>query len=334
MKIIYGSLILSCCLILTAFCEDETVKHGNPKQAGHYKEGEHDDQYDHEAILGSDDEIDEYAQLSPEETKDRLTKLFPLMDENADGKVDETELTHWVMKSFLKLNTAETKMRMESDDADEDGFVSWAEYLDSTYGMTEEELEKYKSEDLKDKESKDTMEQSLGYDKKKFNAADENSDGKLSTDEAVAFLHPYDFERMSDVETDRVMGEFDTNNDGKIDMEEYLGHSAFSKNAEGGDRFDEDEDEVQTAEDIEGEKENFKYNDEDKDGSLNRAEVYKWVTPDMTGVAGEEAAHLIQETDENSDGGVTLDEIIKQSDLWVGSEASDLVMSELDHDEL
>lgn len=50
-------------------------------------------------------------------------------------------------------------MRMESDDADEDGFVSWAEYLDSTYGMTEEELEKYKSEDLKDKESKDTMEQ-------------------------------------------------------------------------------------------------------------------------------------------------------------------------------
>lgn len=54
----------------------------------------------------------------------------------------------------------------------------------------------------------------------------------------------------------------------------------------------------------------------------------------MTGVAGEEAAHLIQETDENSDGGVTLDEIIKQSDLWVGSEASDLVMSELDHDEL
>lgn len=50
---------------------------------------------------GSDDEIDEYAQLSPEETKDRLTKLFPLMDENADGKVDETELTHWVMKSFL-----------------------------------------------------------------------------------------------------------------------------------------------------------------------------------------------------------------------------------------
>ena len=42
--------------------------------------------------------------------------------------------------------------------------------------------------------------QSLAYDKKKFDAADEDKDGKLSTDEAVAFLHPYDFDRMSDVE--------------------------------------------------------------------------------------------------------------------------------------
>ena len=71
--------------------------------------------------------------------------------------------------------------------------------------------------------------QSLAYDKKKFDAADEDKDGKLSTDEAVAFLHPYDFERMSDVETDRVMSEFDKNNDGKIDLDEYIGHSTFAK---------------------------------------------------------------------------------------------------------
>ena len=71
--------------------------------------------------------------------------------------------------------------------------------------------------------------QSLAYDMKKFDAADEDKDGKLSTDEAVAFLHPYDFERMSDVETDRVMSEFDKNNDGKIDLDEYIGHSTFAK---------------------------------------------------------------------------------------------------------
>ena len=49
-------------------------------------------------------------------------------------------------------------MRMQSDDKNEDGYVSWDEYLESTYGMTEEELEKHKSEDLEDKDSKATME--------------------------------------------------------------------------------------------------------------------------------------------------------------------------------
>ena len=52
------------------------------------------------STLGSDDEIEEYADLSPEETRERLSKLFPMMDENADGKVDEAELTNHVIKSF------------------------------------------------------------------------------------------------------------------------------------------------------------------------------------------------------------------------------------------
>lgn len=91
---------------------------------------------------------------------------------------------------------------------------------------------------------------------------------------------------------------------------------------------------VETEEDIIGEKENFAYNDEDKDGSLNRAEVLKWVSPDMKGVAGEEASHLIQETDSDKDGAVTLEEIYAESDLWVGSEASDVVMTDWEHDEL
>lgn len=83
-----------------------------------------------------------------------------------------------------------------------------------------------------------------------------------------------------------------------------------------------------------GERENFAYNDGNKDGSLDRSEVLKWVSPDMESVAAEEASHLIDETDANQDGYVDLDEVLKQSDLWVGSEVSDVVMTDPDHDEL
>jgi len=33
---------------------------------------------------------------------------------------------------------------------------------------------------------------------------------------------------MSEVETDRVLDEFDTNGDGKIDVKEYLSNAAFA----------------------------------------------------------------------------------------------------------
>lgn len=69
--------------------------------------------------------------------------------------------------------------------------------------------------------------QSLAYDKKKFAAADENSDGKLDAEEATAFLHPYDYDRMADVESDRVLGEYDTNGDGKVDVDEYTKNKQF-----------------------------------------------------------------------------------------------------------
>ena len=69
----------------------------------------------------------------------------------------------------------------------------------------------------------------MAYDKKKFAAADENGDGKLNDEEAAAFLHPYDYTRMADVEAERVLGEYDKNDDGKISVDEYLSSSSFSE---------------------------------------------------------------------------------------------------------
>ncbi len=39
---------------------------------GHFKEGEHQDNYDHEAFLGGKEQAQEYQRLSPEQAKERL----------------------------------------------------------------------------------------------------------------------------------------------------------------------------------------------------------------------------------------------------------------------
>ena len=89
---------------------------------------------DHEAILGSKKKTQEYDGLTPEESKVRLRQLVENgIDENKDGFVDRDELTRWVLKSFTTLAKEEGLDRLEEDDVNEDGFVSWEEYLKGSY---------------------------------------------------------------------------------------------------------------------------------------------------------------------------------------------------------
>lgn len=46
------------------------------------------------------------------------------------------------------MNEDETKDRMVEDDKDSDGQITWKEYLDAVYAMTEEELKTYRDSDL------------------------------------------------------------------------------------------------------------------------------------------------------------------------------------------
>lgn len=48
MKATYSLLVVVLYTLYAVSAEDESVKHGKT----HYKDGEHDDKYDHEAILG------------------------------------------------------------------------------------------------------------------------------------------------------------------------------------------------------------------------------------------------------------------------------------------
>lgn len=56
-----------------------------------------------------------------------------------------------------RLNLEDTKNKMQTDDKDKDGFVTWDEFTVSTYGMTEEELKDYQENDVEDPEAKTLM---------------------------------------------------------------------------------------------------------------------------------------------------------------------------------
>lgn len=79
--------------------EDGSFK---PRDSDHHDaDGEHMTEFDHEAILGSVKEAEEFHQLSPDESRRRLEILVSTkIDTNKDGFVDKHELKAHILRSF------------------------------------------------------------------------------------------------------------------------------------------------------------------------------------------------------------------------------------------
>lgn len=72
----------------------------SPRDRDHLDGDEHSNEFDHEAILGSVKEAEEFDHLSPEESKKRLSILLLKMDINNDKVIDRKELKAWILRSF------------------------------------------------------------------------------------------------------------------------------------------------------------------------------------------------------------------------------------------
>lgn len=110
----------------------ERVEDGSYKSRDHNhisEEGEHNANFDHEAILGSAKEAEEFDQLSPEEAKKRLALLIKKMDLDHDEKIERHELKAWIIRSFKSLSEEDAQERFEDMDEDENKKVTWREYL-------------------------------------------------------------------------------------------------------------------------------------------------------------------------------------------------------------
>ncbi|CAG7729299.1 unnamed protein product [Allacma fusca] len=275
----------------------------SPRDSSHFDEGEthgHRSEFDHEAILGSAKEAEEFDNLPPEEAKKRLRVLVEKMDLNNDNHVDKKELKMWILRSFRMLSEEESKERLQEVDGNEDGRVSWKEYVEETYGLDTDQV----AIPLQDLEE----ERMLRDDKALFHAADKNKDGYLDEKEHLAFTHPEEDPDMLPVVYQQTLVDKDKNGDGYIDFQEYIGDRGKEKDKDW----------------LEGEKDKFDHElDRDKDGLLNRQEILSWVVPSNDEIASDEVTHLFSSSDDDQDDLLSFDEILEHHDIFVGSEATD-----------
>lgn len=131
-----------------------------------------------------------------------------------------------------------------------------------------------------------------------------------------AFTHPEDFVHMHPNFIARLVNETDANGDGAIDLDEFLKH--------GDDDVDGGENEAETEEWRAIEADRFLRGlDQDANLKLEGAELAAWAVPNITDVAADEAAHLIYAADKNRDAVLSVEEILNEYDLFVGSAATD-----------
>jgi len=276
----------------------------SPRDKHHGDGDKHNSKFDHEAILGSEKEVEEFEHLSPEVAKERLRKLSAKMDRNMDGKIEKKELQHWILRSFRMLSQEESTERFEDNNEDGDDFVTWDEYKAHEF----EDLEGLEEGGITDSSKLEDLSM-MEEDKVLFFAADVNKDGKLDRKEYVAFSHPEDHPHiMRTPVIQSVMKSKDADHDGKLDFQEFIGDRGK----------DQDKDWLVS------EKERFDTDlDENKDGILDDNEVYAWLVPDNEDVAKEEADHLFAGTDDDHDDFLSFDEIEAHHDIFTGSEATD-----------
>jgi len=280
--------------------ERETDGAFSPRDHSHYEGEEHNVEFDHEAILGSTKDAEEFDHLPPEEAKKRLAILLLKMDLNGNNVITTTELKQWILRSFKSLSEEESRDKLGEVDVNKDDEVTWEEYLMETYGLDND----IGSDIFADKEHTEER-KLLKNDKELFEAADTNKDGKLNAEEFLSFTHPEEVPHMLETILKQTLEEKDLNKDGFIDFQEYIG-------------------ERETDVELEQQREMFDSEyDINGDGRLDGQEFKRWVAPSNEEIADEEVAHLFSASDDDHDGFLSFAEILEHHDVFVGSEATD-----------
>jgi Ca2+-binding EF-hand superfamily protein len=177
-------------------------------------ESEHNPAFDHEAFLGED--AKSFDQLTPDESRAKLSEIVDKMDTDHDKTVTQEELRAWIHKAQKNYILDDVDRQWKSHNPDGLEQISWADYRRVTYGFIEELADNSVNEDSK------TYKEMIRRDRRRWELADENGDDHLTKDEFINFLHPEESEHMRAVVVEETLEDIDKNHDGKISLDEYI----------------------------------------------------------------------------------------------------------------
>ncbi|CAL8092146.1 unnamed protein product [Calicophoron daubneyi] len=301
-----------CCssLAITNSEHKSRVVNEELSKAPHDVHGEHNPQYDRDAFLGED--AKRFEDMTPEEGRNQLGQIVDKIDTNHDGFISSEELRDWLKKVNQRTMSGDIRETWKQHNLKDDESLTWEHYKEVAIGPDGD----YEDDD------EETRNSSFARDERRWKVADENGDGVLSKDEALAFFHPEPFEKMHDVIVENTVEELDRNKDGFVDLEEFV-HDLWSPESGEEPSW------------VQSERDDFKnIRDLNKDGKLDKDEVKRWIFPDSYDHVETEVKHLFSECDADRDGLLTKKEVLDKYDLFVGSPVTNFGEVLSNHDEL
>lgn len=193
----------------------------------------------------NDEKIQEILGLDIKGAKERLEKLFFIIDKNGDKILDDDELEKWT--SFVKNEVflKQVNSEMKQIDLDKDGFISLTELNEAfSQNLDEKEVEKHSAGLLK-----------------RFQIVDKDKDGKLNINEVSTLVNPMKDEELKELEISEIMEHHDVDKDQRISLEEF-------KQTRSDDPNKKKDDDVLVLED-------FNFFDANKDGFIDKEEIIK-----------------------------------------------------------
>lgn len=264
---------------------------------------------------------------------ERLHELFPLIDGNSDGKVTKVEMEVWHFQVGKNSSIMRANNEFNASDVDEDGYVTLKEYLADDFELLEKlDSGKELNEDEPDFYNMDWARSSRAG----FKIADVNDDGKLDHAEFYNFLHPEESgnEKMYQHLIFEVVRDRDDDKDGKLNFNEFKENLWFELKPDH-DMIDDyrqdgyEHNPEHEEEDITAAKGKFTELDTDKDGHISTVELRPSLRdfhPGEEDFAKRQAVHMIEQADEDSDGHLTLAEMLQNPYVFysaVGDEDHD-----------
>ncbi|KAL5007837.1 hypothetical protein ScPMuIL_016643 [Solemya velum] len=243
-----------------------------------------------------------FDQLTPDESREKLSLIVDKIDKDRDGYVTEEELIDWIQYVQKRYVITDTERMWKDHDVDDDSTLKWEPYQKRTYGYEDEPEEGSPTFSYKDM---------IERDRRRWEAADKNKDHLLSKEEFMDFMHPEEAEHMRDIVVQETIEDIDKDKDGFISLEEYI-EDVYDEEDEDDEDEDEDEDENghHEPEWVHSEREQFQtYRDKNKDGKLDHDEVRDWIIPEDYDHIEAETKHLIASSDQD-----------KVGDMWPNHE--------------